>query len=109
MTEAPGDTVSADLSPDEKELQTKFKSPSSPVSRDRGVDGHKFQQDSPAKVKAKQVAKILQSKGMTQDAENMRKIKQDLLPSLEKMDPQELFAADPEEVATQFASKFLKN
>lgn len=94
-------TVSADLSPDEQELKSKYPN--------WGKGGNNFKQDNLVKVKAKQVANVLQRMGLTKDADNMKKVTQNLIPALEKMDQQELFVTDPEEIAQQFAAKFLKN
>lgn len=95
-------TMSADLDPAEKELQAKYPHWGSPQAA-----REKIGQESPAKVKMKQVAKILQAKGLTADAGHKKKVTNDLLPFIEKMDPTEAFAADPDEIATAFAAKVL--
>lgn len=95
-------TISSDLDPGEKELQDKFPHWGSPKA-----EREKIGQDSPAKVKMKQVAKILQAKGITADAGAKKKVVNDLLPFIEKMDPAEAFAADPDDIATAFAAEVL--
>lgn len=95
-------TISADLDPHEKELAKKFPSWASPSSR---VDNLK--QSSPAQTKAKQVAAILQAKGLTQDAGNKKKVTQGLLKFIEDMDPTDAFVAEPDEIASDFAKKVL--
>lgn len=93
-------TISSDLDPGEKELMKKYPHWGNPQAE-------KIGQDSPARVKMKQVAKILQAKGLTVDAAAKKKVTNDLLPFLEKMDPTDMFAADPEEIASEFAAKVL--
>ena len=95
-------TISSDLDPGEKELQAKYPHWGSPEA-----ERNKIGQESPAKVKMKQVAKILQAKGLTTDAALKKKVTNDLLPFIEKMDPAEAFAADPDEIATAFAAQVL--
>src|SRR5689334_18902729 len=93
-------TVSSDLDPGEKELQAKYPHWGNPQAEKIGAE-------SPAKVKMKQVAKILQAKGLTSDAAAKKKVTHDLLPFIEKMDPADAFAADPDEIATAFAAQVL--
>lgn len=103
MTEAmPSDrpTISSDLDPGEKELQAKYPHWGNPQAE-------KIGQESPAKVKMKQVAKILQAKGLTADAAAKKKVTNNLLPFIEKMDPTDMFAADPDEIANEFAAQVL--
>lgn len=93
-------TISSELSPDEKEFQEKYPKWGSPRAQ-------KFKQSSPGSVKAKQVAKILAAKGLTADAGHKKAVTQQLLPFIEKMDPAELFIADPDDIATEFATQVL--
>ncbi len=92
-------TISADLDPDEKKLKDKHPN--------WGYGRQKMGGDSPAKVKAKQVEKILAAQGVTNDAHNKKMVVHELQPFIEKMDPQEMFTADPEEIAAEFASQIL--
>lgn len=94
-------TISSDLNPDERELQNKFPQWGNPKA-----ERERIGQESPAKVKMKQVAKILQVKGLTMDAGH-KKVTNDLLPFIEKMDPAEVFAAEPDEIAIAFATQVL--
>jgi hypothetical protein len=108
MKEAQGaSTISAQLDPNEKEYKSKFEKSNQPVSRHRGAEGQKFGQDSPARVKTKQVAAILQKKGLAADAEHKKKITQMLPGFIEKIDPQEMFTMDADELATMFSSQVL--
>lgn len=93
-------TISADVDPAEKQLMAKYPHWGNPQAEKIGVE-------SPAKVKMKQVAKILAAKGLTTDAAAKKRVTNDLLPFIEKMDPGEMFAADPEEIASEFAAKVL--
>lgn len=95
-------TISSDLNPDERELQNKFPQWGNPKA-----ERERIGQESPAKVKMKQVAKILQVKGLTMDAGHKKKVTNDLLPFIEKMDPAEAFAAEPDEIAIAFATQVL--
>lgn len=95
-------TISSDLNPDERELQNKFPQWGNPKA-----ERERIGQESPAKVKMKQVAKILQVKGLTMDAGHKKKVTNDLLPFIEKMDPAEVFAAEPDEIAIAFATQVL--
>lgn len=89
-------TISSELDPGEQELSTKYPR-----------WGKNAGQASPASVKAKQVTKILQAKGLTTDAANKKKVTHELVPFIEKMDPADMFAADPDEIAADFASQVL--
>lgn len=93
-------TISADVDPAEKELMGKYPHWGNPQDKS-------MKQESPAKVKMKQVAKILAAKGLTADAARKKKVTNDLLPFIEKMDPADMFAADPDEIATAFAAEVL--
>ncbi len=93
-------TISSDLDPNEKELSARHPNWGSSRAKEKSVS-------SPASVKAKQVAKILAATGVTSDASNKKKVVHELLPFIEKMDPQEMFISDPEEIATEFAQKIL--
>jgi len=94
-------TISSDLDPNEKTLAAKH--PHWGSSRAKETSGV----SSPAKVKAKQVEKILSATGVTSDAANKKRVVHELLPFIEKMDPQEIFITDPEEIATEFATNVL--
>lgn len=93
-------TISADLDPGEQELKAKYPKWGSPQAE-------KLKQDSPARVKAKQVAAILSKKGLTGDPAKQKKVVQDLLPFIEKMDPTDVFASDPDDIANAFAQQVL--
>ena len=93
-------TVSSDLDPGEKEFMARYPHWGNPQAE-------KFKQDSPVTIKVKQVAKILQAKGLTADAAAKKKVTHDLLPFIEKMDPSDMFIADPDEIAQSFASEVL--
>jgi hypothetical protein len=93
-------TISSELDPDEKELMAKYPHWGNPQAE-------KVKQASPAQVKAKQVAKILQAKGLTADAAHKKKVTYELLPFIEKMDPGDMFVADPDDIAVQFAAEVL--
>jgi hypothetical protein len=91
-------TISADLDPGEKELKAQYP---------KWGKGSSVKQTSPAQVKAKQVATILSKKGLTGDPTNQKKITQGLLQFIEKMDPTDVFTADPDDIATAFAQQVL--
>ena len=93
-------TISSDLDPGEKELQDKF-------PKWGNTQNKKLKHDSPAAVKTSLVTQILRAKGLTADAGNQKKIVQGLQSFIEKMDPAEAFAADPDDIATEFATKVL--
>ena len=93
-------TISADLDPGEQELKAKYPKWGSPQAE-------KIKQDSPAKVKAKQVATILSKKGLTGDPAKQKQVTQGLLQFIEKMDPTDMFASDPDDIATAFAQQVL--
>lgn len=92
-------TISADLDPDEKNLKAKHPN--------WGYGKQKMGVDSPAKVKSKQVEKILAAQGVTSDPHNKKMVVHELLPFIEKMDPQDALLADPEEIAAEFSSQIL--
>lgn len=93
-------TISADVDPAEKQLMGKYPHWGNPQAEKMGAE-------SPAKVKVKQVTKILAAKGLTSDAVAKKKVTHDLLPFIEKMDPGEMFAADPDDIAREFAAQVL--
>lgn len=93
-------TISADLDPNEKELAKKFPTWSAPAAKRIGAE-------SPASVKAKQVARILQAKGITADAGAKKKTTHELLPFIQKMDPADAFVMDPDDIASKFAEEVL--
>lgn len=73
-----------------------------------GVDQNKeLRQQSPAQVKAKQVANILRKKGVDNTAQGAKAINTQLAPFLDEFDPQELFVLGPEDLADEFEKKFL--
>jgi len=92
-------TISSQLDPNERELLAKFPKWSAPEQSLRG--------SSPANVKAKQVFNVLQSLGLTSNPENKKKVTQKLLPFIQDMDPVDAFAADPSDIASEFAAQVL--
>lgn len=100
IKEAQAATVSAQLSPKEREMAQEM-----PRWGKHSRDD--VRQSSPNSIKAKQVAAILSKKGLANDASNKKKITQGLLPYLDKMDPGDVFVADPTELARQFAIEVL--
>lgn len=94
-------TVSAQLDPKEREMAQEL------PSWGKQNRGEPAKQQSPADVKAKQVAAILSKKGLANDPGNKKKITQMLKPFIEKMDPQDIFVADPDELAQEFAASVL--
>ncbi len=101
IREAQTPTMSAQLSPDEREMKQEL------PTWGKTAHGEVPKQQSPADIKVKQIAKILSAKGLADDAGNKKKITQGLKAFIEKMDPGDLFVADPDEIAQNFASEVL--
>lgn len=101
LSEAFADTVPAHLDPKERELSQELPKWS------KQNPGEVTKQASPADIKAKQVANILLKKGHGNDPASKKKITQQLKPFIEKMDPQDVFIADPDEIAQSFAAEVL--
>jgi hypothetical protein len=95
-------TISSDLDPSEKEFQQKYPRWGSPHAKRDSV-----KHASPAEIKAKKVVAILQAKGLTANAEHKKKITQSLLSFIEKMDPGDMFVADADSIAADFAEDVL--
>jgi len=93
-------TMSSDLDPGEKELAAKFPKWGEPSKMN-------MKQDSPVSVKSKQVAAILAKKGLTADAAMKKKTTQQLQQFISQMDPGDMFVADPDEIANDFAAQVL--
>lgn len=95
-------TISAQLDPDEKELAAKYPKWGSPKAA-----REKFKYDSPAEVKTKKVAAILQTKGLTADAAMKKKVTHELRPYIDKMDPADALVMSANDIAVKFAEDVL--
>lgn len=93
-------TVSADLDPGERTLRNQFPRWGTTGSRE-------LNPGSPAKVKAKQVTRILADRGVTSDAAQKKRVTQELQSFIEDMDPSDMFAAPADDIADAFASRVL--
>ena len=95
-------TIPARHSDAEKELSSKHPSWGTSQSKE-------MRNQSPVQVKAKQVANLLKQRGHDQNSAGAKTITQQLIPWLEKQDPQELFVASPEDLADEFESSFFQH
>lgn len=93
-------TIPAHLDPKEKSMSAEL-----PSWGNKRSDTMK--QQSPAAVKAKQIANILIKQGLVDDRDSKQQMSQQLQSFLSDMDPSELFVADSGELASRFAKEVL--
>lgn len=102
VAEAPSlPTISADLDPQEAELNKKIPQ----WANQKTIE---FKTDSPGAVKQKQAKEILKNLGYTRDSRNQKAITMWLGRFINTMyEPEELFDVDSRDIAKDFAKKFL--
>jgi hypothetical protein len=93
-------TISDELSPDEQELRDT-------VPRMKAGSGS-LKASTPQQVKLNAVKAVLARMGYGKDVAHKKAITQRLPPWLDEMDPTDLFMAEPEELARQFAETELR-
>lgn len=92
-------TIPARKSPAEKEFSSELPSWGKQQNKE-------LKRQTPVQVKAKQVSDLLKKKGRDNTASGAKIITQQLIPFLEKIDPQDLFVMDASEIAQEFENKF---
>lgn len=93
-------TIAANTDPHERELAKNFPK----WGNEQNV---KLKLDSPAEVKAKQITALLTKSGVADNADYKKKITNDLLPFLKRLEPTEIFLATAADLAKRFSTRVL--
>ena len=93
-------TIPAALDPNEIQFSDAYPKWGNPQSKD-------LKRKSPAELRTKQAMDALAKMGLTKNAAYMKKITQELLSFVESMNPTELFTAEPQDIAEDFAQQIL--
>lgn len=90
-------TISSDLDPHDKELMSKYPRWGNPQAPKMGSN---------IDVKVRKVQAALKQRGLTTNAENKKKVTQDLPKFIRNMDPSDVFLATTDELADQFIEQY---